>query len=213
MTSSPPKAATLEVAEAALTGESLPVSKGTDPVEGHDTPLGDRTDMVYMNTNVTRGTGEFVVTAIGMETEVGHISGMLQTEEATKTPLTRHLERLTRQILYIAGVALVASIALNLSHGDTFKTVFTAAVAFAIAAVPTGLPAVVTTILSYGTQQLAAAGAIMKQLRSSCMATRPHRFASAVRRIGIVTFVRARSSRARRSLRGSAPIRRAASSR
>ena len=161
------KAATLEVAEAALTGESLPVSKGTDPVEGLDTPLGDRTDMVYMNTNVTRGAGEFVVTAIGMETEVGHISGMLQTEEAAKTPLTRHLERLTRQILYIAGVALVASIALNLSRGDTFKTVFIAAVAFAIAAVPTGLPAVVTTILSYGTQQLAAAGAIMKQLRST----------------------------------------------
>src|SRR6476660_1766207 len=75
------KAATLEVAESALTGESLPVSKGTDAVEGADTPLGDRTDMVYMNTNVTRGAGEFVVTATGMATEVGHISGMLQAEK------------------------------------------------------------------------------------------------------------------------------------
>jgi Ca2+-transporting ATPase len=161
------KAATLEVAESALTGESLPVSKGTDPVEGPNTPLGDRTGMVYMNTNVTRGAGEFVVTAIGMATEVGHISGMLQTEEAAKTPLTRQLERLTRQILVIAGVALVASIALNLAHGDKFKAVFIAAVAFAIAAVPTGLPAVVTTILAHGTQELAKAGAIMKRLRST----------------------------------------------
>jgi Ca2+-transporting ATPase len=80
------KAATLEVAESALTGESLPVSKGTDAVEGADTPLGDRTDMVYMNTNVTRGAGEFVVTATGMATEVGHISGMLQAEKGAKTP-------------------------------------------------------------------------------------------------------------------------------
>ena len=81
-------AATLEVAEAALTGESLPVGKSLDPVEAVDAPLGDRTDMVYMNTNVTRGTGEFVVTATGMATEVGHISGMLQTQEESKSPLT-----------------------------------------------------------------------------------------------------------------------------
>ena len=87
------KAATLEVAESALTGESLPVAKGTEPVEGTGTPLGDRTDMVYMNTNVTRGAGEFVVTATGMATEVGHISGMLQAEEAAKSPLTRQLDK------------------------------------------------------------------------------------------------------------------------
>ena len=161
------KAATLEVAESALTGESLPVLKGTDPVEGPETPLGDRTDMVYMNTNVTRGAGEFVVTATGMATEVGHISGMLQTQETVKTPLTRQLERLTTQILVIAGVALVASVALNLARGDDFKAVFTAAIAFAIAAIPTGLPAVVTTILAYGTQQLAKVGAIMKRLQST----------------------------------------------
>ena len=68
-------AATLEVDESALTGESLPVAKGTEPVAGAGTPLGDRTEMVYMNTNVTRGAGEFVITATGMATEVGHISG------------------------------------------------------------------------------------------------------------------------------------------
>ncbi|HEY7282620.1 MAG TPA: cation-transporting P-type ATPase, partial [Actinomycetota bacterium] len=75
------RAATLEVAEAALTGESLPVAKGAEAVEAPDTPLGDRTDMVYMNTSVTRGSGEYVVTATGMATEVGHISGMLQRQD------------------------------------------------------------------------------------------------------------------------------------
>src|SRR5213076_2351108 len=75
------QAATLEVAESALTGESLPVSKGVDPVAGDDVPLGDRMDMVFMNTNTTRGTGQFVVTATGMRTEVGHISGLLQSED------------------------------------------------------------------------------------------------------------------------------------
>jgi P-type Ca2+ transporter type 2C len=161
------RTASLEIAESALTGESLPVAKGTDPVHDARTPLGDRTGMVYMNTNVTRGTGEFVVTATGMATEVGHISGLLRTETATTTPLTRQLDRLTRQILWIAAVALVASMALNLARGGTFTVVFNAAIAFAIAAIPTGLPAVVTTILAYGTQRLAKAGAIMKQLRST----------------------------------------------
>ena len=70
--------------------------------------------MVYMNTNVTRGTGDFVVTATGMQTEVGHISDRLSAEEDAKTPLTKQLETLTKQILVIAGFALVASIALNL---------------------------------------------------------------------------------------------------
>jgi magnesium-transporting ATPase (P-type) len=161
------RAATLEVAESALTGESLPVSKGTEPVEGTGTPLGDRTDMVYMNTNVTRGSGEFVVTATGMATEVGHISGMLQAEQAVKTPLTRQLDKLTRQILWIAGVALIVSMVLNLARGDTFSAVFTAGVAFAIGAIPENLPAVVTAILASGTQALARVGAIMKRLAST----------------------------------------------
>jgi Ca2+-transporting ATPase len=161
------RAATLEVAESALTGESLPVSKGTEPVAGGDTPLGDRTDMVYMNTNVTRGSGVFVVTATGMSTEVGHISGMLAGAPAVKTPLTRQLDRLTNQILLIAGVALVVSMGLNLARGDAFTVVFTAAVAFAVGAIPENLPAVVTAILAYGTQALARTGAIMKRLQST----------------------------------------------
>ena len=99
------RVATLEVAESELTGESLPVSKGTAPVREADMPLGDRTDMVYMNTSVTRGTGEFVVTATGMATEVGHISGMLQEQPTVKTPLTRQLDHLSKQLLLVAGVA------------------------------------------------------------------------------------------------------------
>ena len=160
-------AATLEVAEAALTGESLPASKGVDTVETPDTPLGDRTDMVFMNTNVTRGTGTFVVTSTGMATEVGHISHMLQSAEDQDTPLTVQLKKLTSQILFISGAAVAVSIILNLSRGESFDTVFTAAIAFAVSAIPTGLPAVVTTILSYGTQMLAKANAIMKRLRST----------------------------------------------
>jgi Ca2+-transporting ATPase len=159
--------ATLEVAESALTGESLPVGKTLEAVPGEDTPLGDRTDMVYMNTNVTRGSGQFVVTSTGMSTEVGHISNMLAAEEESASPLTKQLTKLTYQIIVIAGSALAISVIINLSRGDAFHEVFTAAIAFAIAAIPTGLPAVVTTILSMGTQLLAKANAIVKRLRST----------------------------------------------
>jgi Ca2+-transporting ATPase len=160
-------AATLEIAESALTGESVPVSKGVDPVEGENVPLGDRTDMVFMNTNVTRGTAQFVVTATGMSTEVGHISNLLSREEEQTTPLTRQLAKLTNQILLIAGTSVALSMIINISRGDTFTVVFTAAIAFAVSAIPTGLPAVVTTILSLGTQILARSNAIVKRLRST----------------------------------------------
>jgi P-type Ca2+ transporter type 2C len=159
--------AMLEVAESELTGESVPVSKDAAPVGEADTPLGERTDMVYMNTSVTRGTGEFVVTATGMATEVGHISGLLQETATVKSPLTRQLDRLSKQLLLVAGVALITSVAVNLSRGYTFSAMFNAAVAFAIAAVPVQLPTVVTAILAWGTQALVKAGAIMKQLRST----------------------------------------------
>jgi Ca2+-transporting ATPase len=102
-----------------------------------------------------------------MATEVGHISGMLQEEQDVTTPLTRQMDRLSGQILVVAGIALVASMALNLARGETFIAVFNAAAAFAIAAIPVGLPTVVTTILAWGTQQLAKAGAIMKRLTST----------------------------------------------
>src|SRR5262249_54927401 len=144
-----------------------PVAKSAETVTQTDAPLGDRTDMVYMNTNVTRGAGELIVTTTGMATEVGHISGMLAQETESASPLTRQLNKLTGQILVISGTALVISIVLNMSRGHSFKEVFLAAIAFAIAAIPTGLPAVVTAILSMGTQTLAKANAIMKRLRST----------------------------------------------
>jgi Ca2+-transporting ATPase len=161
------RVATLEVAESALTGESLPVPKVIDAVAEADTPLGDRTGMVYMNTNITRGSGQFVVTATGMKTEVGKISGLLQTQDETTSPLTRQLATLTRQILWIAGVALVVSMVLNLARGVEFTVLFASAIAFAIGALPENLPAVVTTILASGTQALAKVGAIMKRMQST----------------------------------------------
>jgi P-type Ca2+ transporter type 2C len=89
-------AATLEIEETALTGESLPASKGTDPVPGEEVPLGDRTGMAYMNTSVTRGRGEMIVTATGMDTEIGHIATLLSTTETDKTPLQKQLDGLSR---------------------------------------------------------------------------------------------------------------------
>jgi P-type Ca2+ transporter type 2C len=159
------RAATLEIDESALTGESAPVPKSIDPVPA-EAALGDRVDMAFMNTQVTRGAGSLVVTATGMSTEVGHISGMLQEQESEQTPLTKQLNRLTNQILVIAGVALVISIGLGLLRNQAFDVLFLSAVAFAVSAIPTGLPAVVTTILAAGTSTLAKAGAIVKRLRS-----------------------------------------------
>jgi Ca2+-transporting ATPase len=159
-------AATLEIEEAALTGESTPVLKSVDPVPGDDVPLGDRLDMAYMNSTVTRGRGEMVVTATGMQTEVGQISGMLAGVEQEKTPLTRQLDQLTVLITIMAAAALALVIVFGLIRGQDFDELFIIGIALAIAAIPTGLPAVVTTMLSLGTQALAAKGAIVKRLRS-----------------------------------------------
>jgi Ca2+-transporting ATPase len=159
-------AATLEIEEAALTGESTPVLKSVEPVAGENVPLGDRVDMAYMNSTVTRGRGEMVVTATGMATEVGQISGMLAGVQQEKTPLTRQLDQLTVLITIMAAAALVLVILFGLIRGDDFDELFVIGIALAIAAIPTGLPAVVTTMLSLGTQALAAKGAIVKRLRS-----------------------------------------------
>ncbi|GAA2223771.1 cation-transporting P-type ATPase [Promicromonospora sukumoe] len=157
-------AATLEIEEAALTGESLPVSKSTDPVPGDDVPLGDRTCMAYMNTSVTRGRGELVVTATGMNTEIGHIANLLASTETDKTPLQKQLDGLSRIIASIAAVALVFVVVLGLIRGESFDTLFITGVALAVAAIPTGLPAVVTALLSMGTREIARRNAIVKRL-------------------------------------------------
>src|SRR6266487_1303165 len=155
------RAATLEI------GESAPVPKEVAPVDQVDTPLGDRVDMAYMNTEVTLGAGDILVTATGMSTEVGHISGMLQTTKLEKTPLTKQLDTLTNQIIVIALVALALFLALGyFRNGQDVNTLLLAGVAFAISATPTGLPAVVTFLLANGTTALAKIGAIVKRLRS-----------------------------------------------
>ena len=159
------RAATLEIDESALTGESAPVPKQVEAV-GEGAALGDRIDMAFMNTQVTRGAATFVVTSTGMATEVGHISDMLSGQVAEETPLTKQLNSLTNQILLIAGVALAISVGLGLYRDQSFDIVFLTAVAFAVSAIPTGLPAVVTTVLAAGTSTLAKAGAIVKRLRS-----------------------------------------------
>ena len=159
------RAATLEIDESALTGESAPVPKQVEAV-AEGAALGDRVDMAFMNTQVTRGAATFVVTSTGMATEVGHISDMLSGQVAEETPLTKQLNSLTNQILVIAGVALAISVGLGLYRDQSFDIVFLTAVAFAVSAIPTGLPAVVTTVLAAGTSTLAKAGAIVKRLRS-----------------------------------------------
>ncbi|GIJ47907.1 ATPase [Virgisporangium aliadipatigenens] len=157
-------AAALEIEEAALTGESVPVPKTTAPVPGTDVALGDRTCIAYMNTSVTRGRGEFVVTATGMRTEIGRIAGLLAGTEADRTPLQKQLDGLSRIIATIAAGALVVVVLLGLLRGQPFDTLFITGVALAVAAIPTGLPAVVTALLSLGTRELARRGAIVKRL-------------------------------------------------
>ena len=119
-----------------------------------------------MNTQVTRGSGVILVVTTGMDTQVGHISGMLQATAAEETPLTKQINGLTRQILVLAAFALTASLVLGIARGVPLQELFLTAVAFMIAAIPTALPAIDTAILSKGSQMLAAAGAIVKQLRS-----------------------------------------------
>src|SRR5512136_1302864 len=159
-------AATLEIEEAALTGESVASPKETDAIVKPDVPLGDRHCMAYMNTSVTRGRGEMIVTTTGMDTEMGHIADLLNKTKADKTPLQKQLDKLIIIIAGLAGVAFVLMVIMGVSRGDSFDTIFIAGIALAIAAIPTGLPAVVTTMYSMGTRALADLGAIVKRLPS-----------------------------------------------
>lgn len=157
-------AATLEIEEAALTGESVPTLKDTAAIDAADVALGDQQCMAFMNTSVTRGRGELIVTTTGMKTEMGHIGTMLNNTTADKTPLQKQLDSLTKIIAAFAGLALVFIVGVGIYRGESFDTVFTTGIALAVAAIPTGLPAVVTTLLSLGTRQLAEQNAIMKRL-------------------------------------------------
>ncbi|RPJ50010.1 MAG: HAD family hydrolase, partial [Chloroflexi bacterium] len=158
--------ATLEIEEAALTGESVASPKDTDTISKVDAPLGDRHCMAYMNTSVTRGRGEMIVTTTGMGTEMGHIADLLNKTEADKTPLQKQLDRLVYIIAGIAGVAFVLMILLGIRNGQALEVVFISGIALAVSAIPTGLPAVVTTLYSMGARTLAAQNAIIKRLPS-----------------------------------------------
>ncbi len=159
-------AANLEIEEAALTGESVASPKNTESIPRPEVPLGDRHNMAFMNTSVTRGRGEMIVTATDMETEMGHIADLLNRTRSDKTPLQKQLDRLTIIIAGMAGIAFVLMVILGLNRGESFDTIFVAGIALAIAAIPTGLPAVVTTMYSMGTRALASLGAIVKRLPS-----------------------------------------------
>jgi P-type Ca2+ transporter type 2C len=159
-------AATVEIEEAALTGESVASSKDTDTIANPEAPLGDRHCMAYMNTAVTRGRGEMIVTTTGMGTEMGKIADLLNKTEAEKTPLQKQLDRLTVIIASVAGLAFILMLIIGKAQGQEFSAIFTAGIALAISAIPTGMPAVVTTMYSMGTRVLAGQNAIVKRLPS-----------------------------------------------
>jgi Ca2+-transporting ATPase len=154
----------LRVQEAALTGESEPVSKCTEALTGEHLALGDRCNMVFLGTAVTYGRGLAVVTATGMETELGHIATMIQSVETERTPLQRRMAQLGKG-LALAALALVAFVfALGLLQGTDVTTMFMVAISLAVAAVPEGLPAVVTIALALGAQRMLKRRALIRRL-------------------------------------------------
>lgn len=152
-----------EVDESALTGESQPVEKDTDPVDPN-APIGDRHSHAFMNTTVTRGRGEVVVTKTGMGTEIGRIAGLLAATSTEKTPLQRQLDGLAHQLVILAGIVVGLVMIANLARGEDFGDVLLTAVALAVAAIPEGLPAVTVVTLAIGVSQLAQRNAIIKRL-------------------------------------------------
>jgi P-type Ca2+ transporter type 2C len=154
----------LRVLEAALTGESEPVEKQVEPLEQENVSLGDRLNMVYMGTTVTYGRGVVIVTSTGMNTELGRIAEMIQTVEREPTPLQRRLEQLGRG-LAVAAVAIVTVVfVLGLLRGEDLTLMFLTAIGMAVAAVPEGLPAVVTIALALGAQRMLKRRALIRKL-------------------------------------------------
>ncbi len=152
-----------EAAEASLTGESQAVTKEPQAVAA-DAVLGERASMVYMNTVVSRGRLEAVVTATGMDSEMGRVAALLEDIGERATPLQRQLDRLGKRLALIAGAVVALIFVLNLARGEDLLTTALTAIALAVAAIPEGLPAVVTLTLALGTQRMAARHAIVKQL-------------------------------------------------
>lgn len=156
--------ATLETQEAALTGESAPVAKDPGTLDTADTVLGDRADMVYQNTSVTRGTATMVVTETGMNTEMGRIASMLSAVAPSKSPLQRELDSLTKVLGVIAWSAVAVIVVIGALRGQDMTTLLLLGIAMGVSAIPTGLPTFVQAMLAYGARQLADAKAVVKNL-------------------------------------------------
>jgi P-type Ca2+ transporter type 2C len=161
------EAASLQIDESGLTGESVPASKSADVIAADPKPgPGDQANMAFMNSPVTHGSGVMIVTGTGADTEVGNISGLLKSTPTLKTPLTAQLDTLTLWIAGAAGVTIAIMFALGISRGQSTQTIFTTAIALALAAVPMAMPTVLQVILSTGSTNLAAHGAVVKNLAS-----------------------------------------------
>ncbi|AEY01134.1 cation transport ATPase [Oceanimonas sp. GK1] len=154
----------LEAQEAALTGESQPIGKFAEPLEQDELPLGERGNMLYMNTTVTRGRGEMLVVATGMRTEMGGIASLIAQAPEGETPLQQQLDRLGKRLAAIAGVVVAVIFAMTLMRGTPWADAAMTSVALAVAAVPEGLPAVVTVTLAIGMWRMARKKAILKKL-------------------------------------------------
>jgi Ca2+-transporting ATPase len=158
------QAVNLRVQEAALTGESEPVEKHTDPLDEPDLPLGDRRNMGYMGTMVTYGRGTGVVVETGMETELGRIATLLQQVEGEQTPLQRKLDRLGKTLAFVGVIAALLVAGIGLLSGESALEMFVTAVSVAVAVVPEGLPAVVTITLALGAQRMLQRNALIRKL-------------------------------------------------
>ncbi|WP_198950077.1 cation-transporting P-type ATPase [Kineosporia sp. A_224] len=156
----------LEVDESALTGESVPSAKRVDPVPDEDAPLGDRWSLVFMNTVVTRGRGELIVVGTGPATEMGRLADLIRRTPVATTPLQRQLAQLGRRLAAIGGAAVAIYLAIGLLRGQPWHEIVLSGVALAVAAVPEGLPVVVTVTLAVGVHHMAGRGALVKQLAS-----------------------------------------------
>lgn len=154
----------LEVDEAALTGESHAVGKSPSTLSVPRAPLAERLNLLYMNTVVTRGRAEMIVVATGMTTEMGRLAGLIAETRETETPLQRQLDTLGKRLSVIAGVIVILIFMLDLARGLAWTQAAITAVALAVAAIPEGLPAVVTVTLAIGMWRMAQNRAILKKL-------------------------------------------------
>lgn len=152
--------------EAPLTGESTPVAKDAEAVLEPGTALGDRRNMVFMGTSAAAGKASAVVVATGMETQIGHIAGMLQRHKPEPTPLQRRLTELGRTLIVVVLAVVVVIFTLHMLRGGHFAEVLLTSVSLAVAAVPEGLPAVVTIALALGLQRMARRNALIRKLPS-----------------------------------------------